>query len=168
MGAAGLALAGCGGTPSETGNAMTGKGLFTSGCGSCHVLEDAGTAGRIGPNLDDAFRGARLQGWETSQIHAVTREWIELAEPPMPRDIYTGQEAEDVAAYVASVAGKSPESPVRAPAPAGGSAPDSPAGVEGETPAAEEEQESAPGGAQESPREAEPGPSGQSDGDDGG
>jgi hypothetical protein len=31
----------------------------------------------------------------------------------MPRDIYEGKEAEDVAAYVASVAGTTPESEVR-------------------------------------------------------
>ncbi len=30
------------------------KTLFTSSCGSCHVLSDAGTTGAIGPNLDEA------------------------------------------------------------------------------------------------------------------
>jgi cytochrome c oxidase subunit II len=34
-----------------------GKTLFTQQCGSCHVLADAGTAGEVGPNLDDVLPG---------------------------------------------------------------------------------------------------------------
>ena len=109
-----LALTACG-EATAPGDAATGKGLFASGCGSCHTLADADTKGTIGPNLDDAFRQARSDGWKTSQIHAVVREWMELAEPPMPRDIYEGQEAADVAAYVAEKAGTNGESSVRAP-----------------------------------------------------
>ena len=30
------------------------KSLFSSNCGSCHVLQDAGTSGTIGPNLDQS------------------------------------------------------------------------------------------------------------------
>lgn len=30
------------------------QSLFTSNCGSCHVLEKAGTSGAVGPNLDQA------------------------------------------------------------------------------------------------------------------
>jgi mono/diheme cytochrome c family protein len=114
---AALALTACGSDPTAPGDAETGKGLFVSGCGTCHVLADAGTEGVTGPNLDDAFRQARADGWEKSQIQAVTREWMELAELPMPRDIYTGQEANDVAAYVAEAAGTSAESAVRKPRP---------------------------------------------------
>ena len=114
---AALALTACGEDPAAPGDAATGKGLFASGCGVCHVLADAGTQGNTGPNLDDAFRQARQDGWEKSQIQAVTKEWMELAEEPMPRDIFTGQEALDVAAYVAEVAGTSAESAVRAPRP---------------------------------------------------
>ncbi len=36
------------------GDAAAGAGVFTSaGCGSCHVLADAGASGTVGPNLDD-------------------------------------------------------------------------------------------------------------------
>ena len=31
-----------------------GKSIFTANCGSCHTLSDAGTAGAVGPNLDEA------------------------------------------------------------------------------------------------------------------
>jgi mono/diheme cytochrome c family protein len=112
---AALTLTACGTDPAAVGDAEAGKGLFTSGCGSCHTLADAGTQGTIGPNLDDAFRQAKQDGWEHSQIRAIVREWMELAEEPMPRDIYEGQEAHDVATYVAEVAGKEPESSVRKP-----------------------------------------------------
>ncbi len=30
------------------------KSIFTSNCGSCHVLADAGTSGAIGPDLDES------------------------------------------------------------------------------------------------------------------
>ena len=31
------------------------KATFTASCGSCHTLSDAGTAGTVGPNLDEAM-----------------------------------------------------------------------------------------------------------------
>jgi mono/diheme cytochrome c family protein len=31
-----------------------GKSIFAANCGSCHTLADAGTAGTVGPNLDDS------------------------------------------------------------------------------------------------------------------
>jgi cytochrome c6 len=33
------------------------KAIFTSSCGSCHTLADAGTTGTVGPNLDDTKPG---------------------------------------------------------------------------------------------------------------
>jgi cytochrome c oxidase subunit II len=39
--------------------ANQGKSLFTSlGCGSCHVLQDAGSQGEVGPNLDNVLADA--------------------------------------------------------------------------------------------------------------
>jgi cytochrome c6 len=43
------------GNPSAAGpakNATSGKDIFTGNCGSCHTLADAGTSGKVGPNLD--------------------------------------------------------------------------------------------------------------------
>lgn len=112
---AALALTGCGtvGLAADgEGDAGAGKQLFVDGCGQCHVLEDAGTAGVIGPNLDDGFRQARADGLGESTIQSVVRTQIAYPVeepatglPGMPADIYTGDDAEDVAAYVASVAG---------------------------------------------------------------
>jgi cytochrome c2 len=46
--------------PAETdgggggGDAAAGEAVFVANCGSCHVLEDAGTTGAVGPNLDES------------------------------------------------------------------------------------------------------------------
>jgi plastocyanin/mono/diheme cytochrome c family protein len=107
------ALAGCGGAGNDpVGDATAGKTKFVAACGYCHTLADANSKGQTGPNLDDAFRASRRQGWKDSQFRGVVREWISIAQPPMPRDAVKGQDAEDVAAYVASVAGTDRESAV--------------------------------------------------------
>ena len=98
--------AGCGtGGIAKGGDAGTGKQLFVSKCGGCHALADASTNGATGPNLDDAFAYARQQGYKDSTIEQVVRDQIEIAGGRMPANLYTGQNADDVAAYVASVAG---------------------------------------------------------------
>lgn len=113
----GLAAAGCGGGDSAdkddinpNADLEAGKQQFAAVCGGCHQLDDAGTEGRIGPNLDDSFRGSRQAGFPESQFEGVTLRWIEIANQPMPRDLVTGQDAIDISAYVASVAGESEDS----------------------------------------------------------
>lgn len=114
-----LALAGCGddgdsGAVSADADLAAGKTTFTAVCGGCHQLADAGSKGQVGPNLDDAFRGSRESGFKESQFEGVTLRWIQLANQPMPRDLVTGADATNVAAYVASVAGEHAESDVAA------------------------------------------------------
>jgi mono/diheme cytochrome c family protein len=102
------ALSGCGGTgvPNAASvDTSKGKQLFTATCGSCHTLADAGTTGKIGPDLDSAYFGDRLIGMKDSSFEALVRQQIDLADPPMPRHLLKGQDANDVAAYVAKVAG---------------------------------------------------------------
>jgi mono/diheme cytochrome c family protein len=109
---AALALAGCGGeetTGLEGADRTAGKGLFSGTCGSCHTLADAGTAGTTGPNLDTALGYACSQGFDEDTIFEVVHGQIDLGGPMMPADLVTGQAAVDVAAYVASVAGKDVE-----------------------------------------------------------
>ena len=74
-------------------------------CGGCHVLADAGTSGTLGPNLDDAYAGSRIEGLKQSSFEALVRQQIDEADAPMPRHLVKGDDARDVAAYVASVAG---------------------------------------------------------------
>jgi len=124
LAATALVAAGCGtgGISSGSADKENGKQLFVKNCGSCHTLADAGTQGKIGPNLDDAFSGPREQGFAESTIRNVVHDQIEfpVTNPSgvdvgkngveqkvtgMPANLVTGDDANDVAAYVASVAG---------------------------------------------------------------
>lgn len=125
-------VAGCGDTvgfDDGGGDRLAGKELFTAKCGSCHQLADAGTPGTIGPNLDYAFYQYRVDASGadpddpdfqarladpdvTSTVRNTVRGQIAYpvtvtpsGAPGMPADIVTGQDADDVAAYVGSVAG---------------------------------------------------------------
>ena len=106
LSATALLAAGCGtGGLAKGGDAGTGKQLFVAKCGGCHALADAGTNGAVGPNLDDAFSYDRQQGFKDITIAQVVRDQIEIAGGRMPANLYRGKDADDVAAYVASVAG---------------------------------------------------------------
>jgi cbb3-type cytochrome c oxidase subunit III len=122
---------GCGtGGLAEEGSASQGQPLFNEKCGSCHTLRAAGTQGKIGPNLDDAFAQARADGVGDSTIREVVRRQIQypvpadvsVNVPPMPKDLVKGDDADSVAVYVASVAAveDAPVATPAAPPPAGG------------------------------------------------
>jgi mono/diheme cytochrome c family protein len=76
------------------------KATFTSTCGGCHTLANAGTTGAVGPNLDDLGKSGVL-------TPTVVANQIANAAPPMPKALLTGAQAQAVANYVAQVAGKS-------------------------------------------------------------
>jgi mono/diheme cytochrome c family protein len=109
-----LALTGCDVADSGS-NLVNGKQLFIERCGSCHVLGRAETKGTAGPNLDEAFQQATADGLGRSTFEGVVHQQIlhpnrfrqvdprtgKLG-PAMPADLVTGEDAEDVAAYVAS------------------------------------------------------------------
>jgi mono/diheme cytochrome c family protein len=113
---------------------QNGQQLFSQSCGVCHALSAAGTTATVGPNLDNAFAGDVAEHYPQSAIENVVLDQIRLGSgqvatyttskdfikhclnpaqaatcysTPMPADIVTGQDAIDVAAYVASVAGTS-------------------------------------------------------------
>jgi mono/diheme cytochrome c family protein len=123
-----LALAGCA-VKHPTANVVKGKELFVEKCGACHTLSHANTTGVVGPNLDDAFRQDRADGYKSASIQGLVDYWIRFpnTEGAMPSMLYKGQEAQDVAAYVGLVAGR-PGADTGALASAGG--------VTGTTPAA--------------------------------
>jgi mono/diheme cytochrome c family protein len=104
-----LAVGGCAVKHPVT-NLARGKELFVAKCGVCHTLSHANTSGAIGPNLDVAFRQDRADGIKTTSIEGLVDYWIQYpnANPNsgavMPPKIYKGQQAQDVAAYVAAVA----------------------------------------------------------------
>ena len=100
-----LVATGCG--SQEPADTARGKELFTQKCGACHILQNAGTKGVQGPNLDLAFKQSVADGLGRSTIAGVVRNQIDLPEGgQMPADLYQGQDAEDVAAYVADAIGK--------------------------------------------------------------
>ena len=76
-GALALALSGCGtGGYTSEGSQGAGKQLFIKACGGCHTLADAGTAGKIGPNLDDAFAQAREVGMTSATFTQVVASQV--------------------------------------------------------------------------------------------
>ncbi len=105
-----VALAGCG--VSETGNSDRGRQLFVSKCGTCHVLKEAATSGTQGPDLDAAFAQARASGMDPDTIAGVVKAQVDSPRPStddpnvsMPAHLVTGEDLDDVATYVAQVAG---------------------------------------------------------------
>jgi mono/diheme cytochrome c family protein len=94
-------------------NLDRGQQLFTQKCGTCHTLTGAGTNATVGPNLDYAFKEARENGQDSDTFEGVIKAQVENPRPAdpqqtdvyMPADLVTGDDLNDVAAYVASVAG---------------------------------------------------------------
>jgi mono/diheme cytochrome c family protein len=112
VGVASVGLTACGGS-GETADLAAGKTTFVNLCSSCHTLADSGAKpAYIGPNFDDAWRASRQVGIEDSQFAGTIERWIRIAQLPMPRNLVKGQDAENVAAYIASVAGTTPDSGV--------------------------------------------------------
>ena len=102
-----LALGGCT-LKHPTANLVTGKVLFVKKCGACHTLAHANTTGTVGPNLDVAFRQDRTDGIKSTSIQGLVDYWIQYpnTQGVMPARLYKGQNAQNVAAYVAAVASR--------------------------------------------------------------
>jgi mono/diheme cytochrome c family protein len=79
---------------------VSGRATFAKYCATCHTLKASNAVGKVGPNLDalhppralvlDAIKNGRARG-----------------QGQMPAGLVDGQDAQDVAAYVAAVAGRS-------------------------------------------------------------
>jgi plastocyanin len=84
-----------------------GKQLFTQKCGACHVLENAGTKGVVGPNLDLAFKKSIEDGLGRSTVRGVVEKQIQLPQGgQMPANLVKGKDKVAVATYVANAIGK--------------------------------------------------------------
>jgi cytochrome c6 len=75
-----------------------GKVIFTQTCGSCHTLADAGTQGKVGPVLDQ-IKPDKARVLKALKIGGT-------GSGTMPANLVTGKDAQAVATYVSSVAGK--------------------------------------------------------------
>jgi plastocyanin len=102
--------AGCGEDGGGGADLVNGKQLFIGDgtCANCHTLKRADATGSAGPDLDQAFINSRENGFGDSVIEGVVRE--QIAHPRrasmMKPGLVKGDDARDVAAYVAEVAGK--------------------------------------------------------------
>jgi mono/diheme cytochrome c family protein len=86
-----------------------GKDLFVTNCGACHTLAEAGTDGVIGPNLDDLLAPPNAAPPDPSTIKPRVLSAINNGVAGrMPKGVVSGQEAEEVANFVAQVAGRGP------------------------------------------------------------
>lgn len=119
LGAIVVVAAGCGTT---TADEERGRVLFTQKCGNCHALAQAGTTAQIGPNLDDAFAAARESGQNGDTIEGIVKAQVENPRPDngnpavsMPAEIVTGQDLDDVAAYLGMWAGVPGAAPPKVP-----------------------------------------------------
>jgi mono/diheme cytochrome c family protein len=82
-----------------TNSEASGRHVFAKNCSTCHTLKGANAVGKVGPNLDElrppkalilnAIKNGRAQG-----------------RGQMPAELVDGQDAQDVAAFVAAVAGR--------------------------------------------------------------
>jgi mono/diheme cytochrome c family protein len=88
-----------------------GRELFGQHCGVCHTLAAANAVGKVGPNLDV------IKPSETLVLHTITYGCLQdpptstsptncLGQGTMPAAILSGTEAQNVAQFVARVAGK--------------------------------------------------------------
>jgi len=92
---------------------IAGKQAFAKKCGSCHVLSRAQTKGVVGPNLDQAFNQSLDDGLGTDGVRGVVRKQIAYPSRTgiagagvMPANLARGDQADDIAAYVAAVVSK--------------------------------------------------------------
>jgi mono/diheme cytochrome c family protein len=82
-------------TPAEA----RGRELFAVNCSNCHTLRAVNAVGQVGPDLDFLRPPPAVV---RRRIH----EGSEGLQAVMPREIVTGSDAADVAAFVAKVAGR--------------------------------------------------------------
>jgi mono/diheme cytochrome c family protein len=78
---------------------MRGRALFGRHCSNCHTLYASRAVARVGPSLDFLRPPATL-------VRQTIHDGSSAASASMPPQILAGQDAADVAAYVAAVAGR--------------------------------------------------------------
>lgn len=82
-----------------TAGEQRGRDLFGQRCSNCHTLKAAAAVAEIGPNLDD------LRPPKALVLDAIHKGRAK-GNGQMAANLYTGQDAEDVAAFVAKAVGQ--------------------------------------------------------------
>lgn len=98
-------------------NLKAGQALFQTNCGTCHTLYAAGTDGNFAPNLDELLAPSgqptgpsaqqTIKATEGRVLNAL-EHGVDTTTTPgrMPAGILNGQQAEEVAKFVAHTAGE--------------------------------------------------------------
>lgn len=84
-------------TPTPPAAAGEGKQIFIDNCGGCHTLKAAGTTGTGGPDLGS------LRITEDQVVAAIKKGGTGAG--GMPKNLVSGQDAQHVADFIASVSG---------------------------------------------------------------
>lgn len=91
------------------GEAVDGAALFVdTGCGSCHVLADAGSDGAIGPSLDEVLPGQDEEMIRTSIVDPAAETAEGFSAGVMPAnygDTLSAEELDALVGYLAGAAG---------------------------------------------------------------
>jgi mono/diheme cytochrome c family protein len=94
-----------------------GKSLFETNCGNCHALYAAGTDGNFAPDLDELLAPngppegpsaqEAIESTESRVLNAI-EEGVDSTTTPglMPGGIISGEQAKEVAEFVARTAGE--------------------------------------------------------------
>ena len=97
-------------------NLRTGQSLFQTNCGNCHTLYAAGSDGNFAPNLDVLLAPSGPPSGDTAQqtitttqvrvLHAIANGVDSTTPGRMPGGILSGEQAQEVAEFVAQTAGR--------------------------------------------------------------
>jgi mono/diheme cytochrome c family protein len=96
-------------------NLKTGQSLFQTNCGTCHTLYAAGTDGNFAPDLDELLAPngppegnvKTIEGTK-GRVENAIKDGVDSTTTPgrMPAGIISGEQAEEVAEFVAHTAGE--------------------------------------------------------------
>ncbi|HKB51654.1 MAG TPA: c-type cytochrome [Solirubrobacterales bacterium] len=98
-------------------NLKAGQSLFQTNCGTCHTLHAAGTDGNFAPNLDELLAPTgppegpnaqqTIEATESRVLNAI-ENGVDSSTTPgrMPAGIINGEQAKEVAEFVAATAGE--------------------------------------------------------------
>lgn len=99
------------GSKKVAGNLEAGQALFETNCGACHTLYAAGTDGNFGPDLDELLAptgpASEPKEIEGRVLNAID-EGVDSSTTAgrMPPGILSGEQAKQVAEFVANTAGE--------------------------------------------------------------
>lgn len=89
-----------------TAQQQKGRELFSHSCSLCHTLAAANAVERTGPNLDNLIpEVAKTDAGRKAFVLSAILEGRARGKGSMPALLYQGKEAEDIASFVAAVAG---------------------------------------------------------------